>query len=85
MSDEEIRQAYVALFRSDGMQVPEITKDLEKLAAMSDEEVNAELRKMGATDEEIRQMDEWAKGLVEKMCRPGATPLAERSTDLEKP
>jgi surfactin synthase thioesterase subunit len=70
MSDEEIRQAYVALFRSDGIQVPEITKDLEKLAAMSDEEVNAELRKMGATDEEIRKMDEWAKGLVEEMCRP---------------
>lgn len=65
---QQARQALVAVFRSEGMQVPEITKDLERLAAMTDEEVNAELRKLGATDEQIQQTDKWARELAEEMA-----------------
>lgn len=49
----------------------ELWSDLEQLAAMSDEEVSAEFRKLGWTDEQIAALDREAEAFVEELLRGG--------------
>jgi len=47
--------------------IRELWTDLEKLADMSDEEVNAELRKLGVSDEELAELNRHAEELAAKI------------------
>lgn len=48
--------------------IRELWSDLEKLADMTDEEVNAELRKLGVSDEELARLNRHAEELAAKIA-----------------
>jgi hypothetical protein len=49
----------------------ELWSDLDALAAMSDEEVHAEFRKLGWTDEQVAALDHAAEAFVERLLKEG--------------